>query len=100
LLESLPPIAGSGPTTPAVTGSMSAISSTSMDPWKTQTSTASTAGVQASSNLPFLSNQPTGAMGGFGTRSTLGVGLRPQVTGGGAANPFRASMAAGAFGDM
>ncbi|KAJ3565496.1 hypothetical protein NP233_g7593 [Leucocoprinus birnbaumii] len=31
---------------------------------------------------------PTGA-------SKLGVGLRPQLTGGGAANPFRASMAAG-----
>lgn len=27
--------------------------------------------------------------------SRLGVGLRPQITGGGAANPFRASMAAG-----
>ncbi len=35
-------------------------------------------------------------MGGFGTSSfgsTLGVGLRPQMTGGGTANPFRASMA-------
>jgi len=32
-------------------------------------------------------------MGGFGTGSFLGVGLRPQMTGGGAANPFRASMA-------
>jgi hypothetical protein len=27
--------------------------------------------------------------------SKMGVGLRPQLTGGGAANPFRASMAAG-----
>lgn len=27
------------------------------------------------------------------TQSTLGIGLRPQMTGGGAANPFRASMA-------
>jgi len=48
--------------------------------------------------MSFFSSQPTGATGGFGTSSfgsTLGVGLRPQVTGGGAANPFRASMAGG-----
>jgi len=60
-----------------------------------------------------LSSQQTGPAGPFGaststpsatgtssTPSTLGVGLRPQLTGGGGANPFRASMAAGggAFG--
>ena len=48
------------------------------------------------SNHSFLNNQPTGATGGFGGasstyKSSLGVGLRPQMTGGGAANPFRAS---------
>jgi hypothetical protein len=58
----------------------------------------------------FLSQQPTGfrAFGAQGTSSpfgalpgvaagisnpSLGVGLRPQMTGGGVANPFRASMA-------
>jgi hypothetical protein len=44
---------------------------------------------------------PGNAMNSFNpTRSTTlpsstGVGLRPQLTGGGAANPFRASMATG-----
>ncbi len=53
--------------------------------------------------FPFLNSQPTGvpnfsALGSAGSTatnstSTLGVGLRPQLTGGGmAANPFRASM--------
>jgi len=47
-------------------------------------------------NYSFLGSQPTGATGGFGGNtpsfgSTLGVGLRPQMTGGGSANPFRAS---------
>ncbi|KAF8909303.1 ANTH domain-containing protein [Gymnopilus junonius] len=53
-----------------------------------------------SSNLSFLNSQPTGQAGGFGGSSfgsKLGVGLRPQITGGGSANPFRASMAAGAL---
>ena len=46
--------------------------------------------------MSFLGSQPTGATGGFGTSSfgsTLGVGLRPHLTGGGVANPFRASIA-------
>jgi hypothetical protein len=51
-------------------------------------------------NYPFLNSQPTGATGGFSGasstyKSSLGVGLRPQITGGGAANPFRASSAGG-----
>ena len=50
-------------------------------------------------NYSFLNNQPTGATGGFGGasstyKSSLGVGLRPQMTGGGA-NPFRASSVGG-----
>ncbi|TEB36727.1 ANTH-domain-containing protein [Coprinellus micaceus] len=44
----------------------------------------------AGSTTPSFSPQQTGGPGGT---STLGVGLRPQLTGGGAANPFRASMA-------
>ena len=48
----------------------------------------------------FLNNQPTHATGGFGEacstyRSSLGVGLRTRMTGGGAANPFRASSVSG-----
>ena len=51
-------------------------------------------------NYSFLNNQPTGATGGFGGasstyKSSLGVGLRPQMTGGGTANPFRASSVGG-----
>lgn len=72
LLESLPPIPGSGPATPAVTGMPSA------------GETSHTVGSNPS------------ALSGFSTSSsTLGVGLRPQMTGTlGASNPFRASMMA------
>lgn len=43
-------------------------------------------------NQGALSPQATGALGSFSpTSSTLGQGLRPQMTGGGS-NPFRASM--------
>lgn len=38
-------------------------------------------------NLSFLNNSPSSFPG-----SNLGTGLRPQMTGGGVANPFRASM--------
>ncbi|KAF5336155.1 hypothetical protein D9611_006350 [Ephemerocybe angulata] len=63
--------------------------------------TGATGSFGASKFSSTLSSQPTGASGSFGTSgfnpnptgSTLGVGLRPQITGGGAANPFRASMA-------
>ncbi|KAJ3480704.1 hypothetical protein NLI96_g8164 [Meripilus lineatus] len=67
LLESLPPIPQSAPTTPGVGA------------------TNGTASVLNGSGtgLPSTSN-------------TVGVGLRPQMTGGGVANPFRASMFAGA----
>lgn len=106
LLESLPPIPGSGSTTPAITGlpptsglsspTINALSSTSNpSPNQTNFSPANQNGSgNPSSTYSFLSNQPTGTTGGFGG-SSLGVGLRPQITGGGAANPFRASMAAG-----
>ncbi|KAG1850701.1 ANTH domain-containing protein [Suillus subluteus] len=84
LLESLPPIPHSGPTTPTVTGMPGNLSS---PPASSGTTPAFGAGV---SNI---GQQPTG-VGAFSsqpdTRPTLGVGLRPQATGG--ANPFRATM--------
>ncbi|KAF9561222.1 ANTH-domain-containing protein [Agrocybe pediades] len=109
LLESLPPIPDSGPTTPAITGlpstssstspSAGAFSPTSNPSSSSHFSTNPNGNSNSSTNHSFLSSQPTGATGGFGG-SSLGVGLRPQMTGGGAANPFRASMAAGqAFGN-
>ncbi|PPR00519.1 hypothetical protein CVT26_009905 [Gymnopilus dilepis] len=156
LLESLPPIPGSGPTTPAITGLPSSnatnpTTSSNAQPSPSistpQNGTAQNgagptgnlsflnnppSGFSGSttsppaSNLSFLNSQPTGTTGGFGNAPTgttsgnlsflnsqptgatgafggpsfgskLGVGLRPQMTGGGSANPFRASMAAGAL---
>ncbi|KAG2338437.1 ANTH-domain-containing protein [Suillus weaverae] len=84
LLESLPPIPQSGPTTPSITGIPSHLSS---PPALSGTTTTFGAGVSS------VGQQPT-AVGAFSsqldTRPTLGVGLRPQATGG--ANPFRATM--------
>ncbi|KAJ7576957.1 ANTH-domain-containing protein [Mycena floridula] len=74
LLESLPSIPGSAPTTPAVTGNMS-------PPFGQQTTSTFNP-----SSFGALNSNPG---------STLGQRLRPQMTGGGAANPFRASMATG-----
>jgi len=99
LMESLPPIPGSGSTTPAVpglpsqTGTSPTATSTMFSPSST---TSPTQNGVSPSNYSFLSSQPTGATGGFAGNmpsfgSTLGVGLRPQMTGGGSANPFRAS---------
>ncbi|KDR80609.1 hypothetical protein GALMADRAFT_60535 [Galerina marginata CBS 339.88] len=101
LMDSLPPIPGSGPTTPAVTGLPSpngTNSSTGGNLFASATSQPAAQNGAPTNNFSFLNTQPTGAMGGFGGSSfgsTLGVGLRPQMTGGGAANPFRASMAGG-----
>jgi len=87
LLESLPPIPGSAPTTPAVTGA----------PSSTTSPNGLTNGNFGGGLNGGLGSQPTGlgqmsAFGGSnGMGSTLGQGLRPQMTGGGA-NPFRASM--------
>jgi len=100
LMESLPPISGSGPTSPVT-------NSTTTNPGSGSAPSPAGANYLPSSSTPigtgnysFLSSQPTGATGGFsGTSSTfgssLGVGLRPQMTGGGAANPFRASSVGG-----
>lgn len=78
LLESLPPIPQSEPTTPDLS---------QQGPKHTPT------GSLGSSSL--LNSQPTGlgSGGDFGNRSTVGVGLRPQATGAaGPANPFRTTM--------
>jgi len=84
LMESLPPITGSSPSTPTpATNSNTSTSSggpTLAGPGSApQTST-------------FVNSSATGLAGTFGSSSSLGQGLRPQITGGGAANPFRASM--------
>lgn len=100
LLEALPSIPGSNPATPAGGGGVPLPSSQTFP-------SASNSAQGTSSYFGGLSSQPTGFgalnsnptgqfSGAFGggqnTTSTLGVGLRPQITGGGAANPFRASM--------
>ncbi|KII87482.1 hypothetical protein PLICRDRAFT_43127 [Plicaturopsis crispa FD-325 SS-3] len=82
LLESLPPIPGSSPNTPAVTGNGAP---SGVAPQQT--------------GFGQFNAQPTGVLS---PGSGLGSGLRPQMTGGGA-NPFRVSMMAntptgGAFG--
>lgn len=79
LLESLPPIPGSYPGTPALNGNGTASLLGAGHP-------SSGTGAQLSGMRS--NSQPLGT-GGFG--STLGQGLRPQMTGG-SANPFRASM--------
>ncbi|PPQ91467.1 hypothetical protein CVT25_013724 [Psilocybe cyanescens] len=99
LMEALPTIPGSAPTTPSLSGLPSTRGPSSPAGGNTFSSTpASPANGAPANNYAFLNTQPTGATGGFGSSfgSTLGVGLRPQTTGGGSANPFRASMAAGA----
>ncbi|KAH8832903.1 ANTH-domain-containing protein [Flagelloscypha sp. PMI_526] len=91
LLSSLPTIPGSSPTTPAAANEPTSPPSFS---------TSSVPGLTSMS--PGVGTQPTGFSGlaggaagtnptGSASTSTLGVGLRPQLTGG-AANPFRASM--------
>ncbi|KAG6869222.1 hypothetical protein C0993_009085 [Termitomyces sp. T159_Od127] len=87
LLESLPPIPDSSSATPEPTTTNAGTASSA-------TGTLSTGGYSSSTptTKPFVTTQMTGAVGTFGSGSTLGQGLRRQMTGGGAANPFRASM--------
>ena len=92
LMESLPLIA-STPTNPttnsnAVNGPATSLGGANQLPSSSSNGT---------SNYSFLNNQPTGVTGGASStyKSSLGVGLRPQMTGGGAANPFRASSVGG-----
>ncbi|EIN09626.1 ANTH-domain-containing protein [Punctularia strigosozonata HHB-11173 SS5] len=111
LLESLPPIPQSGPNTPAATGGPAtspldtAGANGAGSPSVSNTSNFSSLGAQPT-GIGGIGSQPTG-FGAFNASSTstlgtssgltpfggssLGVGLRPQMTG--AANPFRASMA-------
>lgn len=74
LLESLPPIPQSQPTTPDMSQQSKHTPSPSLG------------------SSSFLNSQPTG-LGSSLAGKTPGVGLRPQMTGAaGAANPFRATM--------
>ncbi|KAG6890078.1 hypothetical protein C0995_012027 [Termitomyces sp. Mi166 len=87
LMESLPTIPDSSSVTPEpTTNSPGAAPSASGIP--------SIGGFSSStlSTKPFMSTQMTASVGTFGSGSTLGQGLRTQMTGGGTANPFRASM--------
>ncbi|GLB41870.1 putative ANTH domain containing protein [Lyophyllum shimeji] len=86
LMESLPTIAGSSPSTPTPATNSNTTTSTG-DP--------TLAGPGSAPQTSTIVNpSATGTTGTVGTSSSLGVGLRPQITGGGAANPFRASMMA------
>ncbi|EAU90322.2 ENTH domain-containing protein [Coprinopsis cinerea okayama7 len=104
-------VSGSSATTATTsTSGFTASSFTSMSSNPSAFSPSSTT-PQPSSTPSFgaLNSQPTGGLNAFKPTSafgaslmsgntggsTLGVGLRPQMTGGGSANPFRASMAAG-----
>ena len=80
LLESLPPIPDNAP---APTNNTQFHAASPMTP------SSQSVGPQQGAFSP----QATGAFGPSSpTSSTLGQGLRPQMTGGGASNPFRASM--------
>ena len=92
LMESLP-FPGSSPTNPTTNGN-------SVNGLATPPGALSSSSSNSTGNYLSLNSQPTGATGGFGGasstyKSSLGVGLRPQMTGGGAANPFRASSVGG-----
>jgi phosphatidylinositol-binding clathrin assembly protein len=107
LMENLPPIPGSAPTTPGVASGPTQPSPTGglFPPGGATTSSALLNGAAPSLTSTTigkpigstLSSQPTGfaTLGTFNSTSTLGVGLRPQMTGG--PNPFRASMAINAM---
>ncbi|KAM6497025.1 ANTH domain containing protein [Amanita muscaria] len=89
LLESLPPIPDNASTPPTTT--QSSLSSPT-SPTPSAFSQQPGLGTLNTQQTGFRT-QPTGAFGGFNPGSTVGQGLRPQMTGGGASNPFRASMA-------
>ncbi|TFK51899.1 ANTH-domain-containing protein [Heliocybe sulcata] len=102
LLDSLPPIPQSAPTTPNGDNppSLSSPTGTGAGTSSRPFSSSLTGLSSQPTGFSGLSGQPTGAAGGFSsfgnlgsTGSTVGVGLRPQMTGAaGAANPFRATM--------
>ncbi|KAF8623226.1 hypothetical protein AX15_006461 [Amanita polypyramis BW_CC] len=84
LLESLPAIPDDAPATDNIQSKVSSPTS----PFSPLAHSPGTSPQQPGPGA--LNSQPTG--GFHTTRSTLGQGLRPQMTGGGASNPFRASM--------
>jgi hypothetical protein len=96
LLESLPPITMPNSNSTGTAGGASPAAAAVSSPGGMTSFGAVASGL--SSQPTRMNSQPTGApsFGGFGGGSTLGVGLRPQMTG--AANPFRASMFTGSMG--
>ena len=93
LLESLPPIAStSTATTPPSNGNIGATPRSGPLP------PGGGSGPFSTGSTLFSNTSATSGTNVFGSAgSSVGVGLRPQMTGGGAANPFRASMAASSF---
>jgi hypothetical protein len=93
LLESLPPVSMPSSSTPGSASSNSPVAATP--------TTSASGGLQSFGAVTSgLISQPTGMnapFGGFGGGSSLGTGLRPQMTGG--VNPFRASMFTSATGN-
>ncbi|KAH9973617.1 ANTH domain-containing protein [Lactifluus volemus] len=96
LLETLPPIPQSAPTTPTLEPASSPAARVGLGA-NLGSASLSTPGAWTATNVGTglggsfgLSTQPTGSGGG----STIGVGLRPQATGAGVGtvNPFRASV--------
>ncbi|OJA21543.1 hypothetical protein AZE42_03235 [Rhizopogon vesiculosus] len=86
LLESLPPIPQSGPTTPSATGMPNNTSSTPAPNGTTTLGAGASGTGQQPTGVGAMNIQPS-------AWPTLGVGLRPQATGAaGGANPFRATM--------
>lgn len=96
LLESLPPIPGSN-------SNLASTANENIPAGMLSTPSSAPGGLPSfgagsgfNSPSPGLGSQPTSApFGAFGAGSSLGVGLRPQMTGAGTANPFRVSMLAG-----
>ena len=94
LMESLS-ISGSSPTSPTTSGTITNGFASSSG-----ANNSSLPSSNGTGNYSFLNSQSTGATGGFSGasstyKSSLGVGLRPQMTGGGSVNPFRASSVGG-----
>ena len=90
-LGASPAASSTGATGPSF-GSLGLPSTTSTTPSFGGLSSPAIGATSTPSGIGALNSQPTGIGGLSNFGSSLGVGLRPQMTGGGAANPFRASM--------
>ncbi|KAH6916038.1 ENTH domain-containing protein [Coprinopsis sp. MPI-PUGE-AT-0042] len=90
LLESLPNVNGTNSQPTGTSSTPSAGNPSSLAPNPTGFPSFS---ITQSQSTPFAFG--ASLMQNTGNNSSLGVGLRPQITGGGSANPFRASMATG-----